>query len=188
MKNKIKFFILLILIFIFLLLVFNNFIKKIQKKNIDKKTDNFQLYDLNAKTKKVFLYLGDIENDGFKLYEINIFVSEYLINEIKQIIQKLVELPKSKEYIKLIPEGTFLREAYLDANNICYLDFSSELKLNHKGGTNGEYLTIYSIVNTLFHNFPQIRGVKILIDGKEEETLAGHIDISEILLPSKKAQ
>lgn len=188
MRNKLKIILLFILIFILLWIIYKNFIGKIKFKQAGKKVENFQLYDYNAKTKKIILYLGDNQTDGFKLFEESIFESEHLVNEIKQVIQKLLEIPKSKEYIKLIPEGTLLREAYIDANNICYLDFTAEIKLNHKGGTEGEFLTIYSIVNTLFHNFPQIRGVKILIDGKEEDTLAGHIDISEILLPSRKLQ
>ncbi len=183
MNNKLKILILIVLITILSFVIYKNFSDKIQFKKV-KKTEKFDLYNENAKIKKVKLFAGDLETDGFKVMEENIFESEYLINEIKQVIQKLLELPKSKEYIKLIPEGTILKEAYLDSNNICYLDFSLEIKVNHKGGTRGEYLTIYSIVNTVFNNFPQIKGVRLLIDGKEEDTLAGHIDISEILLPS----
>ncbi len=182
MNNKLKILILIVLIIILSFIIYKNFSDKIQVK----KSEKFNLYSENAKIKKVKLYTGDLETEGFKLIEENIFESEYLINEIKQVIQKLLELPKSKEYIKLIPEGTILKEAYLDSNNICYLDFSLEIKVNHKGGTQGEYLTIYSIVNTVSNNFPQIKGVRLLIDGKEEDTLAGHIDISEILLPTSK--
>lgn len=185
MKNKIKIVILIILIFILGFVIYDNYIKRTQiRSTIFKKTE-FQLYSEDAKPKEVVLYTGDMITDSFKLYKDTIFESEHLINEIKQILQKLFEFKNRRDYISLIPEGTILREAYLDANNICYIDLSSEIKLNHKGGTQAEFLTIYSIVNTVCYNFPQIKGVKILIDGKEEETLAGHIDISEILLPAK---
>jgi spore germination protein GerM len=41
-----------------------------------------------------------------------------------------------------------------------------------------EELTIASIVSTLTANDPQVRRVKILIEGKERETLAGHADLT----------
>ena len=52
-----------------------------------------------------------------------------------------------------------------------------ELKDNHPGGIGTEIMTIYSIVNSLVLNIPEIDAVKILIDGKESITLAGHIDL-----------
>ena len=42
-------------------------------------------------------------------------------------------------------------------------------------------MTIWSIVNTLVLNVPEIEAVKILIGGGEAETLAGHIDLSRPL-------
>jgi hypothetical protein len=37
--------------------------------------------------------------------------------------------------------------------------------------------TIYSLTNTLIVNLPDIKKVKILIDGKEQESIRGHISI-----------
>jgi len=34
------------------------------------------------------------------------------------------------------------------------------------------------VVRTLTKNFPEVRQVKFLINGQEEETLAGHLDIT----------
>jgi germination protein M len=44
-------------------------------------------------------------------------------------------------------------------------------------GSSGEELAVASIVNTLT-KFPDVFQVKILIEGKETESLAGHVDIS----------
>jgi len=38
-------------------------------------------------------------------------------------------------------------------------------------------MTLYSIVNSLTE-IPPIKGVQILIEGKQRESLTGHIDIS----------
>jgi hypothetical protein len=41
-----------------------------------------------------------------------------------------------------------------------------------------EELTMASIIQTLSTNVPGLMRVKILVDGKERETLAGHADLS----------
>ena len=40
-----------------------------------------------------------------------------------------------------------------------------------------EELTLASMAQTLAANLPGITRVKLLVDGKERETLAGHVDL-----------
>src|SRR5947209_5168592 len=47
----------------------------------------------------------------------------------------------------------------------------------HPGGSSSELLTVYSIVNALTSNLPTITRVQILVDGKEVDSLAGHVDL-----------
>jgi hypothetical protein len=47
-------------------------------------------------------------------------------------------------------------------------------------GVLAEELTIASIIQTLSTNIPGLARVKILVDGKERETLAGHADLSGV--------
>lgn len=120
---------------------------------------------------------------------------EYLVPEFRQIslrgpiegqiLEVIRELIKGstvkqpddgKVLINAIPDGVRVNGARVDENGTLYVDFSKELKEGHPGGSWAEMLTIYSIVDTIIKNFPDIKRVKILIDGKEIETLAGHID------------
>ena len=39
-------------------------------------------------------------------------------------------------------------------------------------------MAIYAVVNTLTQNFEEIKEVRFLLDGREAQTLAGHIDAS----------
>ena len=66
---------------------------------------------------------------------------------------------------------------FLTAGGNAYLDLSSELQTNHPGGTTNEILAVYSLVSALTTNLPAVTGVQILIDGKEVDTLAGHLDL-----------
>ena len=38
-------------------------------------------------------------------------------------------------------------------------------------------LTVYAIVNAVTANLPSVQRVQILVDGKEVDTIAGHIDV-----------
>ena len=43
--------------------------------------------------------------------------------------------------------------------------------------TLNELLTVYTIVNALTVNLPAVNTVQVLVDGKEVETLSGHVDL-----------
>ncbi len=93
-----------------------------------------------------------------------------------QIINALLEGPK-QALERTIPEGTVLRGFYILQNRTAYVDLSREIRERHPGGAQSELMTIYSLVNSLILNIPEIETVKILVEGKEEATLAGHVDI-----------
>ena len=47
----------------------------------------------------------------------------------------------------------------------------------HPGGSMNELLTIYTLVDALVVNLPAVTVVQLLVDGKELDTLAGHVDL-----------
>jgi sporulation and spore germination protein len=83
--------------------------------------------------------------------------------------------------VSAVPPGTALRAVYLTERGDAYVDLSREAVTAHPGGTLSELLTVYTIVNALTVNLPAVHSVQILIDGKEVETLAGHIDLRQPL-------
>ena len=40
-----------------------------------------------------------------------------------------------------------------------------------------ELLTVFTIVNAIITNLPDVQSVQLLIDGREVDTLAGHVDL-----------
>ena len=100
---------------------------------------------------------------------------------LKQIVSALVqETPPN--YRNPIPRGTLLNEVYIDSQKTAYLDFSHHLADGHIGGTTAELLTVTAILKTVFDAFTdEIKHVQILIDGRERETLAGHLNLSHPL-------
>ena len=76
-----------------------------------------------------------------------------------------------------IPQGVTLRRLFLDDKGNAYADFSPELRSAHPGGSLNEIFTTYTIVNAVTANLPAVTAVQILIDGREADTLAGHVDL-----------
>ena len=98
----------------------------------------------------------------------------------RQAVIELIKGPENSDLYSTIPEGTQINEIYI-ADDIAYIDLSEEIFKNHPGGSSGELMTVYSIVNTLTE-IPPIKGVQILVGGNERKSLVGHIDISMPLL------
>jgi DNA transposition AAA+ family ATPase len=54
---------------------------------------------------------------------------------------------------------------------------SRDVVTAHPGGSLDELLTVYSIVNALTMNLRAVTSVQVLVDGKEVDTLVGHVDL-----------
>jgi germination protein M len=57
------------------------------------------------------------------------------------------------------------------------VDLRTDVSSRHPGGTQAELLTVYAIVNSLTTNLQGVQRVQLLIDGKEADSLAGHVDV-----------
>jgi len=132
--------------------------------------------------KPITLYFSDEKGLMLKAEKGEITRGE-LVREIKDTLEALIQGPKGNLTIT-IPGGTRLLKVELK-DGVAYVDFSKALSKNHPGGSSAELQTIYSIVNTVTLNFPEIKKVQILIEGKKARTLAGHIDITFPIGPDK---
>jgi spore germination protein GerM len=90
--------------------------------------------------------------------------------------------PVDDPVVSAIPPGTTLRALFATPDGEAFVDFNSELTNAHPGGSLMELLTIYSIVNAVTVNLPAITAVQILVEGKEVDTLAGHVDLRQPLV------
>ena len=81
-----------------------------------------------------------------------------------------------------VPAGTKLKALYVTEKGEAFVDLSAEITSNHPGGALEELFTVYTVVNALTVNLPAITHVQILVDGKEADTLAGHVDLRQPLM------
>jgi spore germination protein GerM len=103
----------------------------------------------------------------------------------KQLIAALISGPSNPSQRTLPPTSSLL-EFYLLPEGVAVADFSSQLATELPSGIQSELIAVESIADTLAANIPNLRRLKILIDGEEAQTLAGHIDLTGyfVLQPS----
>jgi sporulation and spore germination protein len=76
-----------------------------------------------------------------------------------------------------IGSGSDIRQVYLMGDDTAIVDANSSFADSHPSGVLAEELTVTSVVLTLNANDNKIGRVKILVNGQERETLAGHADL-----------
>ena len=100
---------------------------------------------------------------------------------LRKAVEELVRGPMDTLRLRTLPETTQVRTVYFRDGTV-WVDMDSSVRDEHPGGTWTEVLAVYSVVNTLVENFSEVQQVQILIEGKESDTLAGHVDISRPLM------
>lgn len=136
--------------------------------------------DLVQKKKTVYLYFSDEKNSYLMSEDRVLLVSDDPTEMGKMIIKALIQGPNGN-LVRTIPVDAALNAIYIAKDGTAFVDFSDAIRDKHPGGSQTELLTVYSIVNSIALNIPQVARVKILIEGRESETLAGHIDLTSPL-------
>ncbi len=124
----------------------------------------------------VHIYFADRKGRYLQAEERIFTGPERDIDRGRAIVEALIKGPKSG-LMRTIPASTQLRAFYLAPGRRAYVDLSESVTEQYPGGCRSEILTLYSIVNSLILNMPEVSSVKVLVGGRDAPTLAGHIDI-----------
>ncbi len=101
---------------------------------------------------------------------------------IQSSVEELVNGPMG-DLAPTLPDAVILNDVQVNGD-LAVVDFGKGLADGLPGGSSSEMTAVYSIVDTITFNFPQIRKVKILLDGHEVESLKGHLDLRMPLEPN----
>ena len=102
--------------------------------------------------------------------------AEPVVEQARQVVLAQIARPEAP-LVSAIPADTALRAIYLGERGDLFVDLTSQLTTQHPGGSLDELFTVYTIVNSVTVTLPAITRVQILIDGREVDTLAGHVDL-----------
>ncbi len=132
--------------------------------------------------KGVLLYFSDSEGEYLVGEKRKILKKNEVKEEVKETIVELIKGPKGR-LIPTLPPRTKLLTLQISDAGVARVNFNPAFSKDHPGGSSAEMMTVYSIVNSLSLNFPQIKRVQILIDGKPIETITGHLSLRQPISP-----
>ncbi len=118
----------------------------------------------NAKT--LILYFADETGEGLKPERREVLLPAAGTVE-KAVVEELIAGPEMSGNISIIPGETKVLSVETK-NNVCFVNLSKEFVDRYQGGTAGELLTVYSIVNSLTE-LETVQSVQFLIEGKKRE-------------------
>jgi spore germination protein GerM len=96
----------------------------------------------------------------------------------QELLRALLKLYMDKSSSHALAPGSEVLDVYLVDPGLAVVDVNDAFADGHRSGILVEELTIASLVQTLATGIPGINRVKILVGGRERETLAGHADLS----------
>lgn len=117
--------------------------------------------------------------DGLRLVptEQDVALAEGVVAQARSIVEAQLAAEAPAPLASTIPKGSTLRGIFISQRNEAFVDLDPAIRTAHPGGTLQELMTVYTIVNALLTNLPNLREVQLLIGGQEVDTLAGHVDL-----------
>ena len=118
------------------------------------------------------------DEDGvFRTRDVSAVVPSEPSARAKSILEALIGYYLSKPSPHELADGSGVNSVFMVNQKLAVVDLNQALAEGHRSGIMVEDFTLISLIDTLATNLPQVEQVKILINGKERETLAGHADI-----------
>lgn len=133
--------------------------------------------------KEVVLYFSNPEGEYLVGEKRKILKKKELREEARELLGELIKGPSGK-LIPTLPPRTKCLNVLVNEKGLAKVNFNQSLIKDHPGGSSAEILTAYSIVHSLTQNYPEIKKVQILVDGRPIETLSGHLSLKNPLSPN----
>lgn len=149
-------------------------------------------------TVPVTLYWPLADGGGLRPVEAEVFATQRLSDRLKQVVELLArgpsapappapgeepgtpaEEPETRDRPELaapLPPGTLTRAVFLDDAGTAYVSLSEQLISGAPGGSAWELAAVYSVVNSLVRSFPEVERVQLLVEGRDVESIGGHLD------------
>ncbi|MGP8153445.1 MAG: GerMN domain-containing protein [Smithella sp.] len=153
--------------------------------------------DMDAIKKKekqiVQIYFSDQQERFLRPEKRFIFKENDVALQAKEIVKALLEGSKTG-LVNTFPHGVNVIDVKIADNDIAFVNFSKSLTKLYEGSSASEMATIYSLTDSITQNIPSIKKVKILVDGKEQSSIKGHISTRkafspdlELIIPDKQS-
>jgi hypothetical protein len=131
-------------------------------------------------TERVTLYVAHDEDGSLRAESAQIPLPSGRQQRAEELVRALLSLYLDKSSPHVLGSGADIRSVFLVDPGVAVIDLNAAFADTHRSGVLVEELTVASLIHTISANTPGILKVKILVDGKERDTLAGHADLSAL--------
>lgn len=139
---------------------------------------------LNGKREAVNLTLAYDDDGVFRSRQVSSTLPEEPEARAKAILELLIGQYVSRPSPHPLAAASAIKTVFLVNDKLAVLDLNEAFADGHRSGIMVEDFTVLSMVDTLASNFPNLEQVKFLVDGKERQTLAGHVDLKTTYITS----
>ena len=141
-----------------------------------------------GQTESITLMIAHDDGGELHAQSLTLPVSNNQQERAQEILRQLLTIYQAKGSPHPLTTNAEVRNVYLTQSGIAVVDVNGAFADGQTSGILAEELTMVSFTQTLALNAPNIFAVKFLVDGKERETLAGHVDISSPLSTADASQ
>jgi hypothetical protein len=136
--------------------------------------NNSPLYEPGDKPMKVYLRAVEMDNGKFFNLQTTIYQSKTRDNQMRQLLLAFLNGARTGKDQVPVPEGLKLNDFYFTPQGIAVVDVSTSDIPPGQFGFYEEVLFVRGVIESLSQNFFEIKQVKVLVNGTESPTLAGH--------------
>ncbi len=126
----------------------------------------------------VALYVADDQQGALRREDVSLSLPSDPTLRAQAILRALIARYIEKNSPHPLPAGANVSDVYF-VNGTAVVDLNDAFASGHRSGIMVEELTVLSLVQTLAANLPGVAQVKILVNGQERDTLAGHADLAD---------
>ncbi len=131
----------------------------------------------NGPPEPVTLYIANDSDGTLRKTQLNVPLPVERSERARAVLRALFAQYLKSPSPHAVGTGSDIRSVYLMGDDTAVVDTNSAFSDAHPAGVLAEELTIASLVVTLNANDSKIARVKILVNGQERDTLAGHADL-----------
>jgi len=133
---------------------------------------------ISGPTERVVLFIAHDEDGTLRPESAQIPMPSGRQQRAEELLRALLSIYLDKSSPHVIAPGAEIRSVFLIDPGAAVIDLNSAFADQHRSGVLVEELTVASLIHTVSANTQGLLKIKILVDGKERDTLAGHADLS----------
>jgi hypothetical protein len=135
---------------------------------------------VNGPTGKITLAIAYDEDGVFRQQQVQAALPSDPGERSREILRTLFSQYTQRPSPHPLASGSDINNVYVLNGDLAVVDTNGAFADSHPSGVLIEDFTLFSMIETLALNMPEIKRVKIIVNGRERSTLAGHADLSPV--------